>query len=203
MKKAPIYLMFVAMVCVQPALAQLEKGTFMLGGSGGLSTYSDPGVPVNKPNGFSASLAPNILYFPVHRLAIGVNLPLSYTQYKFQSFDAFNRLTSFGFGPVVRYYFPFGRWAIFPEASYTFSREFRQYPISDPNTGSYSVFHYTSKAHTWQAGIGTAYFLTPNIGLEARLFYKKSLTHYENGKSKLANFNLNIGFQIYLHKQAK
>jgi hypothetical protein len=201
MKKPSISLIIVfAFIGFQPVLAQLEKGTFILGGSAGFSTYSESGT-ATKPTGFLATLSPGVLYFPVGRLAVGVNLPMSYAQYRRVSSNILQRTRIYGLGPVVRYYFPIGKWAIFPEVSYTYNRVYQHYPAYDSDTGSYNVSYSIDKGHTWQVGLGSAYFFAPNIGLEARLFYKKIKSYDEGGgNSNMANLNLNIGFQIYLRK---
>jgi hypothetical protein len=206
MKKHAIYLLF-SFASLQPLFAQLEKGTFVLGGSAGFNTSSGPGETAKDVKGYSANISPDVFYFPVRHLAVGINLLLSYSRYNFLGLRnrSANQISqAYGIGPVLRYYFPIGKkWAVFPELSYTTTAARSEYPNYDNYDPFLAGQHYREWGYVVQAGLGTSYFMTPNIGVEARLFHKKTRYKYESGgTSSMANLNFNIALQVYIHKQA-
>jgi hypothetical protein len=206
--KNPPYLTFLLfIITVSPLFAQLDKGTFMLGGSGRFSVSTSSPTNDFSTKEFSSSLQPGVLYFPVDRLAVGLNLPLGYS--RSWSEPGFKwSYTTYGTGPTVRYYFPIGKFAIFPEFSFTFiwgngkSNHFYGSNTPDLMDSKYSV-----RNNVWHGGAGITYFLNPAIGLEANLFYQKSTLGYDRTDysydNSLSNLNLNLGFQIYLARKAK
>jgi hypothetical protein len=207
MKKHAIYFLFlVSFSSLQPLFAQLEKGTFVLGGSAGFNTSGEPGQTAKDIKGYSVNVSPDVFYFPVRHLAVGINLLLSYSRYNMLGLRnrSANQISqAYGIGPVLRYYFPIGKkWAVFPELSYTATTARSGYPYYDNYDPLLAGRHYHERGNVVQAGLGTSYFMTPNIGFEARLFHKKTRYKYESGgNSSMANFNFNIALQVYIHKQ--
>jgi outer membrane protein len=160
---------------------QVEKGNFLLGGTGS--------VVFRKINGVSGkiiTLSPSIGYFVTDKIATGATLPIVRISAKYASDEEIS--SAVGIAPFVRYYFTNkGKSAFFGLASLGIIKG------NESATGSYT---YTdeSSATTAQAGIGFTYFLNQNVGLETILGYTR--LKYE-GLDARSNVNLSIGFQIY------
>ncbi|MEJ0032131.1 MAG: hypothetical protein WDO15_17920 [Bacteroidota bacterium] len=112
----------------------------------------------------------------------------------------------YGAGPLLRYYFPFGKFAIFPEAAAMFSK-YRQTVVEiDRSNGSAPYDEVThSKTKAYRAGVGLTWFVTPNVGLEAVLAYRKSTETTpqftgQYGVNKTDTY-FNIGLQVYLPRK--
>jgi len=181
------------------ATAQTEKGRFLVGGSIGFNSTKidyDQGADFES---FGYGIRPIISYFIIDELAIGVSVPYSYNKSTSNNQESISNTISFG--PSLRYYFPFGKSAIFPTVSYSFGKSTRKGPAFDPLSGSVQERVVESNINTLNIGAGYTYFLNKNIGLEAIISYLNRNIDYEsnifNG-SEESSFNFNIGFQIYL-----
>ncbi|AYB29480.1 outer membrane beta-barrel protein [Chryseolinea soli] len=197
-------------LAVSSSMAQTSKGTFLLGGSLGFSsghstsTYDYLSTP-SKQKQSTISLAPNVSYFVIDRLSIGIVTPLSYTQYKREDIDQKTTYRSYSIGPLIRYYFPLGsHWAIFPEASYSYGwmETMGHYSING------DVFRQTFRgnARNLQGGLGLTYFLNPNIGLEGKFRYQSMRDTYNHaGLDHVDNnsFDFTIGVQVYLFRNTQ
>ncbi|GHN03057.1 hypothetical protein WSM22_45460 [Cytophagales bacterium WSM2-2] len=188
--------------------AQIEKGTFRLGGTMGFTSstssysYSTPAFsqPDNKSSTFSFN--PNVSYFFAKQLSIGLSLPYTVGKSTISGVDT--KYNSYSVGPVIRYYFPFNKVAVFPEAQYTFGQQSTKGQMYSPTTGTYSDQTINSKLNMFRLGVGVTYFLNSSIGVEGLLYYQKSQNDYDNNSS-LPNTNtsivgFNFGFQIYFNK---
>ena len=189
-------------VCHVSGLAQTEKGSFMVGGAMSLSASKDEHATAGSDNdykSFSFSLSPDVAYFPVANLAIGLAMPVSYTSSSSPLDETKSR--SYSVGSMLRYYIRFGKWAVFPELR--FARGWRKTKGNFYDAGMGEVIEYTSKgkATRFSGGAGITYFITRDVGLEALLSYQST-----SGNSGLLNLidthgnsvNFNVGFQIYL-----
>lgn len=160
--------------------AQTQKGNFLLGGSVGIAHSKYESVnsnPVNKQKSFSVDFNPGISYFLMDQLAIGVLIPFSYNQYT-SSTTKLHDFT-YAFGPRIRYYFPFGPMAIFPEVTGYFGKSEQVGPYFNTITGVVEEVKIRSNIQYLTIGLGTTYFINDNIGLEGVLMYKKENRDYE------------------------
>src|SRR3954462_4606306 len=89
------------------ALAQTEKGNFLVGGTL-TANRSSQSVSFTDITAASFGLSPSISYFVVDRLAAGIIANYSYSTSKSVTSGSTSnsQLLSDGFGPTVRYYFP-------------------------------------------------------------------------------------------------
>ncbi|MBL0740271.1 outer membrane beta-barrel protein [Chryseolinea lacunae] len=193
--------------------AQTSKGGFLLGGSFGFSSTKNSNVYsaspiVSEAKVLRLSASPNISYFVVDNLALGLTLPYSYDHYTFS--NSKSKTSEYGVGPVVRYYIPFGKWALFPQISYTLGRSVTTgtYTVTSPPTTEYKN---TGKFTNFHGGVGLAYFLNPSIGIEGILFYEKDKYTYDNlepsginstNEIKNSSIKFNIGLQIYFSRKS-
>ena len=200
---------------IQCGFSQTEKGSYLIGGSLGFgvstNNISNPisyGTTEQKQTNFSIS--PNISYFVVKRLSVGLMPQYVYSKTSVPSNNE-SRSNTFSIGPVARYYFLFNSLAVFPEASYSFG-------VTKVNTTVdvyLSDFSNSARLYSLKAGIGVAYFLNKNIGVEGRLYFQKNQNTYDHAEDNNGSYSMyysnytttallfNIGLQVYLNKKSK
>jgi len=165
--------------------AQTQKGSKMLGGSGS----------VNFKEAFSLSLSPNLGYFIIEDLALGSGVSLNYSNFKEIEFQTFGG----GVEPFIRYYF--GKPApirVFAQANGSV------YLLTIKNKAEVS----THNRNAFGGSLGIAYFISQQIGVEARLTYNNfhhgHIDPYENQYyPRENNFGLNFGIQVHLPHSGK
>ena len=155
--------------------AQIDKGNWMIGGSGNFGSFNTKSLGVNN-KGTYVNLNPNVAYFFINNLAIGATARLNISP---QTNDAL------GFGPYARYYFLQNDKLlnVFSEVSY-------------------SIFEGTGKGDfkfkTLNIKAGTVYFLNSSVGIEAALNYSNEKSNFDYRSN---NIFLSFGFQIHLEKK--
>lgn len=145
------------------------KGVWMIGGSAGFSS--------DKPDGgestTSFELSPQLGYFIMDNLAIGALL----------SYQKSGDASTFGFGPMIRYYFANN---LFGQVSYAIA----SYDSGLPNSDSVS-------GNELGIGIGYDWWLNNSIAIEPVLGYSKQGGDLGKGSS----FGLSIGVQAFLGRE--
>jgi len=168
--------------------AQLEKGSWMVGGSLGLSSSTTPTYYGNNTI-TQISISPKAGYFLIDRLAAGlsINSTFDHNHYPNSSPSSYND-NLYGIGPFARYYFlPTQKPAnILVE-------------VSD----QYSWITYTGQSghlreNTYGFAAGPAFFLNPSVSLECTLGYAWTKTSGYNPEQNSHTFRTAIGLQIYL-----
>ena len=168
--------------------AQITKRNWMLGGDiaieYGETKHNDTG---QKGDRTDLRLNPKIGYFIVDKLALGANMSFHYNSWHFKN-QPNNKYTESHFGPFVRYYLlevenPLN---IFLESSY-------QIHLNDI---------YDVDVKTFNTSLGTGYFLTNSVSLEAILRYSHIETSYGNSSGiNYDNITALFGFQIHLERK--
>ena len=203
MKKiAPLLVVLPLLISLQ-SFAQLEKGTYLLGGSINFnrskSEYTSQ-FGNQKSEAFNFTLAPDVMLFRINRLATGLSTAVSYGKSTFFGEDSHN--TAFHFGPIVRYYFPVKQWAFFPEAIYTIGWNSTKGMMYDPSSGTPEERVSTTRTNSFSLGLGSTYFLSPTVGLEGILYYQQSRgkNDYLDAQTDNSSINFKVGFQIYFSR---
>jgi len=167
--------------------AQLQKGGWMVGGTGGGAFGGGGG---GGGSVVTVSLAPRAGYFLTDRVVVGSEIGLGYTTFR-------------GDNPVRQHIFGTG---LQPFARYYFGKA----PGSDDASGLLVPFAELSGGFNYgragnssammgsaSAALGANYFLNRNVALEAGLYYSR----YFNQDGRIfatQPLNLRIGFQIFL-----
>ena len=185
--------------------AQTEKDSYMVGGAlsfGDGTTTNTPSSPlysVANPNrNINFSFAPNGSYFLAKNFAVGLLIPAGYS---YSGTSSSNNTTTNGImaGPAVRYYFRKGPWGFFPAASLTLGsqRTVTKF-LSGESTSNASLM-------VWTGGLGAAYFINRNIGIETLLSYRRSESNNDGAGYTVtySSFVLSVGLQIYLNGKLK
>ncbi|MEO5681759.1 MAG: outer membrane beta-barrel protein [Chitinophagaceae bacterium] len=169
----------------QKSFAQTQKDHFLIGGS-----LSNINLDFQEGNtAFSLDITPRVAWFVKDNFALGAEVLLGVDASK--GYTAFN----YGIGPIARYYIPV-KDAALPNRTRIFF---------DGNVGIYGQNVKTSglpSTNTNGLGVGIgpglAYFINPNIALEALAKYNLNVGF---GNSTTNNsLRLALGFQIYLPK---
>ncbi|HYE53619.1 MAG TPA: outer membrane beta-barrel protein [Chitinophagaceae bacterium] len=168
MKK--IYTCVAAICCCLAAAAQTEKGNWMVGGNFELNTVS---------NNTTISLNPTAGVFVINNLALGGTVDLSYSKL------GENRSTTFGIGPLARYYFGKSNFRPYLHGDLNFVSQKFKFPTGTNTENGIGYF---------LAG-GIAAFLNRNVAVEALAGYQHTKLRNIEGDG---GFALRIGFQVYL-----
>lgn len=165
------------------ALAQTEKGSTLLGGTG-TAHIDTEGTEEEK--GYFLILSPRVGFFVANNFAIGAAIPGTAAGAR----DYFS--TSIGFTPFLRGYIGSSKTRFLLEArggythtNFKYKGDMGDYKDSDSFT-SYGV------------GAGFAHFVNEHVGLEFILSYdqtNKDAPAIEY--SHVSGINLNIGLQVY------
>jgi hypothetical protein len=172
------------------ANAQLEKGSWMVGGSLGVSSTTTPEYQGNYTT-TQVSISPRAGYFFIDRLTAGLSINSSFSHSHYGGSSA-NPNTyndnAYGVGPFVRYYFlPTQKPAnILLELSDQYSWL------------SYSGLPNTERENSYGFAAGPAFFLSPSVALECTLGYTWNKTINYNPQQNSHVFRTAIGLQVYL-----
>jgi hypothetical protein len=196
MKTLLITLITIFIFAYTTSNAQLHQGSFRIGG-GATYTYAS----FDDDNTYAAiSFSPALAYFPIDNLSVGLAFPLSASSGNFGTgeYSSFR----YSFGPEVRYYFPFGKWALFPEVIYSFGKNASE--NSGFSTGDPVLYKTETNFSAFRAGAGITYFMNPHVGVEGILYYQNNQQEASNPFAVVSyekSINFSIGFQIYLHRE--
>ena len=178
MKKIAVVFL-VSTVLMSSVNAQIQKGNVLAGAD--LANFN---LTLNKGGVFSMEINPKVGFFIKDNVAVGGFLTLGLTTVKGGG-SSFN----YGVGALGRYYadkdiasiLQHGRW--FGEATVGINGN---NVTNGPSTNGLG----------FSFGPGYAYFMTPNISLEALLTYQGIVGFGSQAYSN--SLQLNVGFQIYI-----
>lgn len=181
---------FLVLVTTLSLNAQITKGNWLVGGNGSFSesiaTSEDSFGNEIKSKVTSLRLNPNIGYFLIDKLALGIDFSIDYAN----SQGANNSNWSIGVGPFARYYFlkPEKLINIFSEANFAYG------------TGL-SATNKNRNGTTIGFGAGGVLFFNSSVGLELSLNYSTTTSRSDgNPNTNFDNLFLSLGFQIHLEK---
>ncbi|TAH02021.1 MAG: hypothetical protein EAZ15_06125 [Sphingobacteriales bacterium] len=180
------------------SFAQLEKNTWMLGGTANLSAYKQTFTINNYYKGVSNKLnfkiAPNVGYFIADKLNLGLRTSYESLQEYFVE-NSPSRLHNLTLGPFARYYVLNSEkvFNILVDVSYQLGYNWWvQKPID--NTGKLNP----KNTNNFTISAGPVVFLTENVAIELTLgyTYQNAITK-DFSKSICKSFNTGIGFQYH------
>jgi hypothetical protein len=182
------------------AYGQLKKGSFMIGGSMGFSSSSTPsfnGTTGRTENvkATSVSCAPAIRYFLIDNLAAGITLSINGSNTK----ASYGKGSSFGIqaGPTVRYYFPFGKFAVFPTIAATWGKDKSKTDFVPSVQLPDNEVEWSTA--TYAGGVGLAWFIANNVSIDGILYYQSNDTGIQNSDTDPVNSVIfNVGIQVFI-----
>jgi outer membrane protein len=184
--------------------AQTEKGNILIGGETKLNfSSSNPKFESDDSNadlGRTTTLdfSPQIGFFVIDGLALGMELPIMYSLDKSESEDKYTS-TSIAFTPFIRYYFGKGKLKPYLHGDVGFGNLKMKYEEKLLATTSES----TASLFLYEMGGGLAVFLNDKVSLDIGIAYaSQSLTPKEdndnNFKSITSGFEAGIGIVFML-----
>lgn len=168
MKK--VYVFALVMCCSIVAVAQTERGNWLIGGNFNLNTVS---------NSTTIGLNPTAGYFVANNVAVGATVMLEYDKF------GENKSTTFGAGPLARYYFGKANVKPFLNGELNFISQKFKFPTGTNTENGVNYF----------LGAGLALFLNQSVALEGMAGYNHTKIKDIEGDG---GFAMRIGFQVYL-----
>lgn len=168
------------------AVAQTQKGNLMVGGD--LANFNLEFLGGGGGTAFRVDLVPKLAWFIKDDLAIG-----GYAKLGLQTAKEAGTTTNYGIGALGRYYVQDKN-----VRKLEFSKRARFFVEANAGFGGSSNSKSDASTTGLDLGVGPglAYFITPNVALEALLKYELTVGF---GSATTSNrLNLGVGFQIYL-----
>jgi outer membrane protein len=192
-------------VCVLSLNAQTSAGKILLGGSSSMafgastSKYKSDDGDGTAGKGIQFSLAPQVGFFVIDGLAVGLQLDLSVSSFKPDGADDRESETVVFFSPFVKYYYGTAPLKPFAEAAVGVG----SYKTKEPDYFEGGTNTYTTGMFGFQFDVGVAYFLNDNVSLDAALgFQNISLKEKEDNDNNLrditSTFGLVFGVSVVL-----
>lgn len=184
MKKfCKIFIAASTLLGLNSAEAQIQKGNIMVGA--GLANFD---VGLQKGASVGLDLHPRIGYFVRDNIAIGALVNFGFNYAKSQGTNI-----NYGINAFARYYVSSSDMELIRNARFFAEGNAG---INGRNTIVTGKPNSSTNGMGIGIGPGVAYFLTPNIGLEALLKYN-GIVGFGN-TATAHSLNLEVGFQIYL-----
>ncbi len=185
----------------------LDKGNFVIGTTLGFSaadtkvSYSISGVKEkgNGPSALQLNFAPNVGYFLIDYLAVGIGLDYTFSQVTDPNEDRRND-SDLLFGPFARYYLPVGDdMAFFLETSFGFGN------ASDDQYIGENKQSINTNVFALGVGPGFTIFSTDDIGVEALFKYNFASSQFDTENTgvktstttRTNQFDISVGIQFY------
>lgn len=177
------FTLVLTLVIFSTALAQTEKGTWLVGAQVGNFSYRQ--FRKNSGFEFSGSLTPSVNYFVAKNWLIGLEIPFSAEKYvdrnRLQPYG--NAILQLGVGPTVKYYFGHSNFKPVVGINYTYSRYASKY---NPDASG----KYTTTSSGFRGNLapsaGVAWFINRSVVLNAELSYN---FYQDKWKNRLAGGN--------------
>jgi hypothetical protein len=181
MKKLIGILVIACTLCANKTMAQIQRGNVLVGGDIASLKFASGGV-------FDVNIDPKAAFFLKDNFALGAYVNFGLNTAKDQS-----TTTTYGVGPLARYYINDPKTNVLRHGRLFFEGNVG---IEGNNTA-----HVSTNGLGLGIGPGYAYFITPNVGLEALLKYN-GIVGFGN-QAYSSTVNLGFGFQIYLSNRAQ
>lgn len=186
---------------------QLEKGSFNLGGTLGMSAekikydMAASNLSYNDEKRYNLNLNPGLSYFIFNNLSAGILFPINYFKTTYSDSEILFKEMIYSIGPVVRYYFPLGQWAIFSQLNVSIGDYTIEAIQMDPYRDEYFETKIEGNLISYSGGLGTTYFVSKSLGIETIFYYKYESTKFEEyviKKREDSSLNFNVGYNFSL-----
>lgn len=196
--KRNIFLLCLTLLCSRATMAQLDKGTWLVGGSGSFYSYNENyATPTYSQSSkyTSVELAASIGYFVIDKFAVG--LRPGYTSFKGEVVN-----TPGGTNQIKISVGPFGRYYLLNKDK----------PFNLLIDASYQIgtnkflggLREKGKNNTLSLMGGSEIFFNSSVGIEILLGYTSKVVSIDNSQSAFNNtkngFQASVGFTFHLQK---
>lgn len=177
-------LFVIVFACFHPAVAQINKGQFLIGGD---MSYRSQKIHLGSQDRLKQFLLnANAGYFVINKLALGLRTGIITSSFKIESQDVHNRSTSLTVAPFARYYFlqvkP--KWNVFADAAYVTG--------SDKSKNANLTVTQRSSFTGYDVKAGPVYFINKHVALELTA----GIQHRSNIQENI--FVSAFGLQVHL-----
>jgi hypothetical protein len=196
MKKLSLFITLT--IAYSVARCQLDKGLWLVGGSGSFQSYNrDYQIPPNSVQykETEVSISPSIGYFIIDKLAVGLRPSFSWS--KSEGVGSTGNVSG-GIGSNSWLELgPFGRWY--------FLQKGENYNIVGDASYHYGIQSYfgseTGHSNTFKLLVGPEFYFNSSVGIELLVGYNSRREFYDDGTSNFyKGFLTTIGFQLHLEK---
>ncbi|WP_400078594.1 outer membrane protein [Winogradskyella sp. R77965] len=187
--------------------SQTEKGNLIIGGSSDLSFSSSKSSvkPNNENQGddtvLRLSFGPSLGYFIIDKLAIGLQVPVSFSKRKSESSNGFEtypfeiKSTSVSAITFIRYYFSESNIKPFLQGNVGFGINNSDSFLVDFETGNTEYGKIKSNTFSYGFNGGVAFFINSNISIDLGINYLSITTKPdENNDFDFKYIDSKIGF---------
>ncbi len=197
----------VALTAVFFANAQPEQGALFLGGSSNLGLNFGSQNKKSDATGYTApktdkitdiSFVPSVGYMITDGLGIGLDFSLGMYSTTDGDSEYKSSSTTFGIGPLVRYYFTTNSIAPFAEANFLYGGLTSKYEpkVGDPSDSKYSMMQYG-------VGAGVAIFAGEQVAFDIKAGYssmtfKDTEDNPDNYRTVTGDFGIMGGITVFL-----
>jgi hypothetical protein len=180
-------LFFIFVSFISAANAQITKGNWLVGGTGYFTSASYSGTTAASYKQTIIQISPNIGYFFIDKLSIGLKPGYSYNKTNLGTTPTSS--STFSVGPFARYYLLNikNQVNIFSEVNYQFNKT----TTTDNQSFSYNQFSVSA---------GPVIFFNSSVGLELSIGYTRG--KYGSDATSMDNtLRVGVGFQIHLDRE--
>jgi hypothetical protein len=195
--------------------AQLESGTFLLGGglSATINNSNYSGDLSNESDEFEFSFYPEVGYFIIENFAAGLNAKIGTNSlsYNWQPTNSNNEINTFEYalGPYLRYYTPIESFAFYFELNYQIGNANRTTYVTHEN-GQFDSEESKDdiSISLFTPAIGLGYFINKSVGIKTEIRYEIGKRKFDLNTSspdelsyeqEISSFVLLLGLQIHLN----
>ena len=175
MRKIFFMLFVILLGSAVTAKAQLEEGNVIIGGH-----LANMGFGLGEKSSFALGISPKVGYFIEDNIAVGGKVSLGY-----QTVEREGNIFDYAINAFGRYYLQPGEKGV--QTPLNHGRFFAEVGAGIAGTNGASL------GFNLNFGPGYAYFITPNVSLEALLKYNGTF-----GARSSNGLGFNLGFQIHL-----
>jgi hypothetical protein len=198
MKKSVLFLSFV--IATFTGNSQITKGNWLVGGS---ANFASTNLEVKTSTGYvkniqlKYSVAPNIGYFIIDKLAAGLKTGLTYdnAHYAAEVGGGYSKTSWFDFGPFLRYYYLAidKRINVFTEANYDFG-------VGNTHPGK-------AKRYSYSFNAGPVIYFNSSVGIEFTIGYSSTKNtniaidaNNQDISAKSNSVQVGLGLQVHLER---
>jgi len=202
MKKTKIALT-ILLLSTLSLFSQTEKGKYLLGASSNIGAsftkqkFKSNTTTQEYGNTNTFSLSPHIGYFVADNFAIGIELAMSFSNYKDKNNHSSSANNTYVFAPFLKYYFSQNEFKPFLFAEYGIGTHHSKHD------SPYYNYDGKNKLSVLAIGGGVSYFINTTIGLDLGVNYSRSSSKpNENNpndeKNIISGITSTVGFTISL-----
>ena len=192
-------LLFVLQLLSLFLLAQTKENNYLFVSGSELGILSEntrlmfAGTKENETSTFRVSLQPGFGMFLLNDLAVGLKIPIQYTENK--DSDVRETQLFYGLSPFFRYYFGWDNLKPYVDVEFSYST------IALKIENLYAEGNAQFRGLNFGGGLGLVYFFNKHVGLDTQIKYtwgNLSFTGDTDYKYEISDVQFLMGFSVFL-----